>query len=787
MRHVVMLFTPLSLAVICTAEESADAMRFSATNHSDSPRRTVARVSIPVPEGEIDRAPRAVRVTGPGGDVSAQSAVITRHPDGSVRRLMLSLPVEVAAGDQAQYACRADDRATELSSMLSGQDPARVKTEAFAVLASQGRVQLLDAAGDVAAVVEPFGPDLGSPAGTTLTVLDAGPHYVWLRYNTDGEKWSREIDVEINRFGQVQLTHRLQVHVPGNSWTPDFGFDLTAYGARTADPPSRAVHFMARDYSASFADSPELIVPLTLADGIEICAANPLAIRQNRGALSCEMSAGQVRIRSNRNESVEDLDENGLMIQEGQWRVSWLTIAPVGRDEMAWRLDEPLRTHADWRLYDAVYHTGAPLDVEAPLIRRAVDKYVRAMQGMSISGDDWGNMTSWSPQRDGQAINSQVRYNHCRYVWEEYFRGGDPRLLDIARDWSENYRNLSIYWGPNDDYYGGSRRGRALRDEPGSPHGPGSYMVRFNNAIGWLTKGFAAFWLAYEETGDPRFRDAAEAQARWSADHVTCLRREMRSVGVIADYSKLYEYTGNELHLEQAVRLWEEFRQGQMDNLLFTQHGKEATGDHLYIHSDAYGYQHQFVKPYMVQYAANSLPYLLEHRPDDRHLRDTIVALNDWMATHRQPGGGWGYPHYLTAGMQWNNEYCHGIMVAYELQPKDIYLEAVRENVAPVVQLLEVHAEVPRGLNPWESAAGIDQQQRAERYHLATDRDPMRDYEEGQIKFGQSPDNCVYFAVLLRDYLRCRSEETVLQSYELLEKMKRLPTTLDARSAAPAR
>jgi len=473
------------------------------------------------------------------------------------------------------------------------------------------------------------------------------------------------------------------------------------------------------------------------------------------------------------------------MIQEGQWRVSRLTIAPVGRDEMARRIDEPLRTHADWRLYNAVYHTGAPLEAEAPLIRRAVDKYIQAMQGLSISGDDWGNMTSWSPQQTRQAINSQVRFNHCRYVWEEYFRGGDPRLLDIARDWSENYRNLSVYWGPNEDYYGGSRRGQALRDEPGRPHGPGTYMVRFNNSVGWLTKGFAAFWLAYEETGDPRFREAAEAQARWSADQVTCLRREMRSVGVVADYSKLYEYTGEEFHLGQAVRLWEEFQQGQMDNLLFTQHGKEAVGDHLYIHSDEYGYQHQFVKPYMVQYATNSLPCLLEHRPDDRRLRETILALNDWMATHRQPGGGWGYPHYLTAGMSWNNEYCHGIMVACELRPKDIYLEAVRENVAPVVQLLERCGEVAHGLNPWESAAGINQHARAERYHLATDRDPMRDYEDGQIKFGQSPDNCVYFPVLLRDYLRCRSEKTLLQPHALLDKMKQLPTTLGPRVAVP--
>jgi len=184
------------------------------------------------------------------------------------------------------------------------------------------------------------------------------------------------------------------------------------------------------------------------------------------------------------------------------------------------------------------------------------------------------------------------------------------------------------------------------------------------------------------------------------------------------------------------------------------------------------------VKPYIVQYATNALPYLLEHRPRDQRLRDTIIALNDWMTRVQQAGGGWGYPHPAAAGLRWNLEYLHGIMLAYKIEPKQAYLDAVARNLRPIVQLCERHGWPAAGLNPWEYAAKINSNQRQERYHLATDRDPTRDYTEGRIAFGQSPDNACYFQVTLRDYLLHRSEESLFEIDEMMAKIRRLPTTL---------
>ena len=282
----------------------------------------------------------------------------------------------------------------------------------------------------------------------------------------------------------------------------------------------------------------------------------------------------------------------------------------------------------------------------------------------------------------------------------------------------------------------------------------------------------------YEETGDPRYLQAAEAATVWSAREQHAGRSYTRTVGVVADSVKMYEYTGRGEHLENAVRLWKTFQATQGDDLLFTESGKPAVGNDLYLGSDAVGYKTPFVKPYIVQYATNALPYLLCHTPHDARLHETILALNDWMSRVQQPGGGWGYPHPATAGPQWNLEYVHGLLLAHEVAPRPEYLDAVARNLRPIVQLGALHGWPASGIIPWEDAAKIGPAERQKRYRLAADREPARDYTEGRVRFGRGPDNTVYFQVVLRDYLRHRNEASLLEADDLLEKIRRLPTTL---------
>lgn len=779
--------TLAALLLLSLAAQGAEPMRFTVTNPAASPQHTVARVPLPVPQGALKDLPATVAVADGSRTVQAQAHVITRYPDGSVRRAMLSLPLDLAGNETRTLELRQAPPAAPVAPPMLTREPLRIQTDAFAALVDGGSLRLVNAKGAVLATIVPFGPDPGD-AETTLQVLDEGAYFVWLRFHQDGPEWSRQVDVQVSRPGEITLTHRLQAHPAGDHWTPDFGWSLTASGATAQEPASAPVHMLGRDPNSRFSDlaNADLITQLTLADGTVASVANPLALRQNRGTFETAQAGGTLTVRSNRNEPVKDLETEGLMIQEGAWRFSELVISPLPKQTLATRLDAPVYAHADWRLYDAVYRTGPPLQTNHPVLRDSVEKMVFALQDMQMKGDDLGSMPwSWDPSRTKPDYTSPVRLNHSLYVWEDWFRGGDPRLRQIAHDWLRNYYDLGMYWGPNPEFIGACRRGNAWRDKPG--HGPGTFNPRFANSPLYVHKGWSNFYLMYEETGDPRYRQAAEAAAEWSIAHQHAGLSYTRVIGAVIDAVKLYEYTGDQKHLANAVRLWETFQPTQGEDLLFTESGKPATGNDLYIGIDALGYKNPFVKPYIVQYATNALPALLRHRPDDQRLRATILALNDFMARVQQPGGGWGYPHPAAAGLTWGLEYIHGIMLAHQIEPKPEYLDAVARNLRPIIQPAELYGWPASGLNPWEFAAKINVHQRQEIYKLATDRDPMRDYEEGAVKFGTTPDAAVHFQVLLRDYLQHRPEASLFESDPLLDKIKRLPTTLDPRVTLPER
>ncbi len=746
---------------------------FTISNPASLPVDTVVRVSLPVPAGAIPGEPPAEAMID-GKAVAVQARVITRHPDSSVRRVMISVPVRLEGGGTIEGVYGAG----RAGASPGTEEPASVSTDRWEVAPGTDRIELRTREGALLAAVEPFGPDAGQ-AEPTVEVLENGPQFTWLRYDRAGEEWARQCDVQIFRTGQVRLTHRVQARLDGDHWTPDFGWKLTAPVARASQVPGEPVHFLGRDPDRRFSDrgNADLLAEITLGSERKICVANPLALRQNRGTFEVAQAGETITVRSNRNEPVEDLETQGLMIQEGAWRFSQLVIAPLGRTELAAELDAPAYGHAGWHAYDAVYHTGPPLEIHHAALRDCVEKMIFALEDMQMKGDDLGSMPwHWSPRQAERDYRSAVRLNHALYVWEDWFRGGDPRMRRVAHDWCRNYCDLGMYWGPDAKYYGACRRGNAWRDKP--THGPGTFNPRFDNSPIYVHKGWSNFWLMYEETGDPRYRRAAEAAAEWSIRQQHAGLNYTRTVGVVADAVKMYEYTGQRKHLDNAVRLWQTFQATQGEDLLFTESGKAAVGNDLYIGSDAMGYKTPFVKPYIVQYATNALPYLVRHAPDDRRLSDTIVAMNDWMARVQQPGGGWGYPHAATAGLTWNLEYVHGLLLACQAAPKTEYLDAAARNLRPMVQLCQVHGWPPSGLNPWEDAAGINADQRQKRYRLATDRDPARDCQEGRVRFDRGPDNTVYFQVVLRDYLKARPEASLLETDPIVEKIKRLPTTL---------
>jgi hypothetical protein len=755
----------LYLFLLCGAAAGALAaevrtLNFSLRNGRAEPLEEVVRVSLPVPAGLIrGEAPRFVF----RGDerIPAQANVVTRHPGGSIRRMILAFPIRLGAQSTTQFVCKPGAGTVDTAALAEADNKtANMRTDLFDLHLRDDSLQITGKSGKPLGAIRPVGPAIAGARAPTLAVIENGPFLVWLRWRQDGSDYSREVDIEADKLGRVRLVQRILRHLKGNGWTPDFGFELSAAGAVPVRFPAQPVRFLAFPAAQPLGKHAALVAAFKLADGTPLSMANPLALRQHRGSLDGNRSGETTTVRFSRIEPVARESDN-LLLQEGMWSTLEVLLQPGPPEDLAAAIDTPVTARADWRLFDSVYRTGPPLEVKHPVLKAMVASYVTALQGLSLNGDDWGS------------LGGLERYNHCQYIWEDFFRSGDSRLRRIALDYSENYNNISVNWGPNVNFYGGGRYPADGRTQPW----PGSFRTRHNDAVTFCTKGYHGFWLAYEETGDPRFQYAAQQQAKWSAAHVHATVNYTRCIGQVIDFVKLYEYTGDKSYLNQAERLWTEFQACQNPDLLFNEAGVPSTGNDLYVPDDRFGYKHPYVKSYIMQYATNALPYLLAHRPHDKRLRDTIVACNDWMAKVQTAGGGWSYPGPTTAGFQWMIEYCHGLMMGYDVEPKPAYLDAVQRELRAIAALYQAHGAIPGGVIPWEYLAGKTADDLGRMYRLGSDRDRTGDFTDGRVTFGVGPDQAVYLQVLLRDYLRYRSEDSLFTKDEILDRILRMSTT----------
>ncbi len=179
-------FTTLALLALACPALAAEEVRFTISNPARLPVATVARVSLPIPAGYLAGPPPGEAIFD-GKTVPVQARPLTRHPDGSIRRVMLSVPVSLPPGGMIAgiYRAGAPARPTEESI------PAAISTDRWKVVLSMDRIELRGDGGLLLASVERFGPeeDGGEPA---VRVLDGGPEFVWLRYDRTGDPWGRQ-------------------------------------------------------------------------------------------------------------------------------------------------------------------------------------------------------------------------------------------------------------------------------------------------------------------------------------------------------------------------------------------------------------------------------------------------------------------------------------------------------------------------------------------------------------------------------------------------------------------
>ncbi|MEI6916064.1 MAG: hypothetical protein WCL39_13090, partial [Armatimonadota bacterium] len=311
--------------------------------------------------------------------------------------------------------------------------------------------------------------------------------------------------------------------------------------------------------------------------------------------------------------------------------------------------------------------------------------------------------------------------------------------------------------------------------------GDTSFMWRSNDAVSFCTKGYDSFFLAYEETGDPRMAVALRWQVDYAKRSLHAGARTTRNIGDVSDFMRLYNCTGDESCLYEALRLFRELKATLSADNLFTESGLPIEKDPPFIDDDQMGYQHPFAKPYIIGYALEGLPSLARHCPGEPRLRDTVRAAAHFLAQSEDPIGGWRYPHPASLRVLTNQSMEHAAQMARAAaylesrgQPIGSLLDGIEKVLQARVLVWQKTGQVFGGLNSWEEARGLLKEPKAvyDLYKKPADRIPSRDYTEGAIGLGYSgPEGLVYFPKVLSFYLAHRPASALFKPNPQLQQV----------------
>lgn len=693
--------------------------------------------------------------------------VLTRHPGqpASVRRAMITFPYDFAAAEPQVFTLA-------LSATAAAHDPPERAPNvhgAFVVEHGDTRVHLRrdrirvdDGRGGVWHA-QLIGPPQRNPGRVQAEVIEWGAHYGWIRLLSPDPEFPRIIEVRIDSTGTVTAQAHFQRTIRGDDTAPDLGW-------RIAGPPMATTahhHFEAgTPFVAHTADGATQV-------------SFPVAPAKHRGQVWVETSDDRSEVRYLRAQASDELP-----FQNATWRRAEFVIGASGHTPLNLLLESSVAANFDWRDYDAIYGSGAPLDVgmHGPL-DRLVDFAWEHVKGMQRRGDDFGNLTQIHSGVEAAVVGSN-RLPQAPPLFLAAYRRADPALRDIALAWCNNFHDLTLWWGRPTDVdgwrqeravFGGTRY--AWHEDRSKSN---SFQWRGEPSYDFCTKGYDAFFFAYEETGDPRMAHALHWQLEYAREEIRCNAGPgfTRQITNAMDHLRLYRYTGVEEQLDEALRLFHELRSVLSEDYLFDQHAGPVEHDLPFIENDAQGLLLNYAKPYIIGTALLGLPMLWEHRPDEPALLETIEAAANFLAEVQDPLGGWRYPHWNSSSLSLHNAAEFAAQLARGASVLDAngrsidhLLDAIETILQTLVAAHNQTGTLISALHGWEYATGLvsDADEMRALYERAGDRDPSRDYTEGRVGIGSAvPEGLVYIEEALAFYLEHRPPERLLNVQEPL-------------------
>lgn len=729
--------------------------------------RQLIRTALPLPRGFlVDDGPLAVIEDG-ATKCSAALRVISWYPaaDGnprSVRRALITFVYQFADSKPVTFTWRKSSAMAANASGMAVDLPVN--------LSIRGGSFNLDWGGGLSVDLASIGPLRTSTEAPRLEVVERNSGMRWERLHFPDPLWPRVIEYRIDAAGGAVFVAHLQRMDKEDGFAPTMGWAVSGKATDVQLAHIPAQQAAGRETVCHWGNTLDIYHPtarLKKGGGMETVQDDDS--RSTYRYLRCQ-------------------EDDRVPMQPMSWRRVEIVIAPPALARLTTTLASPHRVKVPvsaWRtLYD---HLSLPADYPQQL-ESAIDYHRDAIARSAAAGNDWGNVTGFLDDKPHGPPFGMNRLNHCAPIFEEGWRTGDRRLIDTALAWCDNFYDLSIWWG--DPQRGGTRYNNvaAMGREPLTTN----FMWRSNNSVHFCTKGYDAFWLAWEETGDPRMLEAFRTQVEYAASNIFTDRGECRNIGDVRDFVRLYGYTGERRYLDEALRLFRELRTKLSKDHLFDQGGKPITPVLPFIDDDATGSKVGFVKPYIVGYALAGLPELLKFAPDEPGLKETVRAVADFLAATVDPSGGWRYPHPRSSKSLPGQGLEHAWQLAQAaraLGPEPRWLDAIATVLRARILAFQRTGLILNAIEGFEISTGKvkDSSELPKLYATPSDRNAARDYDDGRLSYGYAPpEGLVYFTDVLAYYLEHRPADSLLAPppagapLELI--LRRSPT----RAAQPA-
>lgn len=711
------------------------------------------RTSVPLPDGWLPDRSRMRWNDGRSNFVPALRP-LTWHPQRpgtarSARRVMASFPYRFSSLAPVEFHVFPQDEPSPTAPTM----PIRVTVH-------DDRIEAAGRNG-IAWRARLLAPLRQTGSEPRIEIVESHENMHWTRHHYSDPQWPRIIEVRVDALGGVVVVAHLQRRLPGDGWTPPLAWEIELPGSTArweSDRGSIAVTEVPVVHSYSQGASGALIF-----DQGRQRLDHPAAPLKRRGEVEIRSRpAGGLSYRYSRSRAGDKIP-----MQESAWQRAEFAIMPAALAPLGPTLEWPHSVSMTKSAWEAAYGGESSLELSGfPALESLLRYHHEALRRSGVRGDDWGNLTGYSDtQREG-GVQGMNRLNHCPPLFQEYRRSGHRGLRELGVLWCDNFFDQSLWWGTNAT--GGTRYNNIRGQNRIPPEDDTTYMWRSNDSVNFCTKGYDSFFLAYEETGDPRMLEALEAQLNYAAEHLHVDRGECRNIGDVRDFVRLYQYTGRIQLLNEALRLFRELRPKLSTGNLFDQGGKPLHPDPPFIEDDAAGLRLGYAKPYIIGYALNGLPELARIVPDEPKLKEVIVAVADFLCESQDPLGGWRYPHprssYLILGQAMEH--------AWELVQADKYLGPQPRHLDAMEAVLRQRfhgwrrtGRVFSGLTGWEIATGKVKEPREINtlYLRPGDRDFRRDYDEGRPDFGGCPpEGLVYFPEVLAYYLKHRPATRLL-------------------------